>query len=165
MGKMLPLAAALLALTAAVPAGGGGARAPKGETIIDLQVLRQGKYVMAVVPVTINGHRFAFALDTGAAGSLLDSQAARVFHVPKAGSAGKIGSITGVAKAGKVKVKQWSVGGIKLPPTTLVTTNLPFGNARAGIQGLLGSDMLSRYDVITIDYTRGLLKLHAKPPR
>ena len=59
-------------------------------------------------------------------------------------------------------VKRWSVGGVKLPPTTVVETNLPFGNASGGVQGLLGSDMLSQFDVVTIDYGRGVLRLHER---
>ena len=33
--------------------------------------------------------------------------------------------------------------------------------AGGGVQGLLGSDMLSRFDVITIDYE--VLRLHERP--
>ena len=43
---------------------------------------------------------------------------------------------------------------------TIVETNLPFGSADGGVQGLLGSDMLSQFDVITIDYGRQVLRLH-----
>jgi hypothetical protein len=42
----------------------------------------------------------------------------------------------------------------------VVETNLPFGNASGGVQGLLGSDMLSQFDVITIDYAHQMLRLH-----
>jgi hypothetical protein len=49
-----------------------------------------------------------------------------------------------------------------LPPTIVVEANLPFGNAHGGVQGLLGSDMLSQFDVVTIDYDRGVLRLHKR---
>ena len=65
--------------------------------------------------------------------------------------------------AATVKVTSWRVGTIKLPPATIVSVNLPFGNAHRGVQGLLGSDMLSRFDTVTIDYDHGILKLHARP--
>jgi hypothetical protein len=59
-----------------------------------------------------------------------------------------------------IRVKEWSVGGVRLPPTTVVEANLPFGNAYGGVQGLLGSDMLSQFDVVTIDYAHSVLVLH-----
>jgi hypothetical protein len=49
---------------------------------------------------------------------------------------------------------------VKLPPSTVVEANLPFGNVDGGVQGLLGSDMLSDFDVITIDYAHSRLLLH-----
>jgi hypothetical protein len=57
-------------------------------------------------------------------------------------------------------VKEWRVGKVKLPPTIVVEANLPFGNAHGGVQGLLGSDMLSQFDVVTIDYGQSRLLLH-----
>jgi hypothetical protein len=61
-----------------------------------------------------------------------------------------------------IVVRDWRVGKVKLPATTVVEANLPFGNADGGVQGLLGSDMLSAFDVVTIDYANGLLRLHAR---
>ena len=49
---------------------------------------------------------------------------------------------------------------MKLPSTTIVEANLPFGNASGGVQGLLGSDMLSQFDIVTIDYDNSRLVLH-----
>ena len=46
---------------------------------------------------------------------------------------------------------------MKLPSTTIVEANLPFGNASGGVQGLLGSDMLSQFDIVTIDYDNSRL--------
>jgi predicted aspartyl protease len=166
MRRGLIVAAAALAGLAAVGAslGEGRARAerPK-ELVVGLQVIEHGKAVLALVPVTINGTGpFTFALDTGASQSLIDLQAARRLGVPKVGSAGKIAGVTGVKKAALVKVTRWRVGQIKLPPTTMVRTNMPGGNAYAGLQGLLGSDMLSRFDVITIDYAHKQLRLHPR---
>ena len=47
-----------------------------------------------------------------------------------------------------------------VPATVVVEANLPFGNADGGVQGLLGSDMLSAFDVVTIDYAHERLRLH-----
>jgi predicted aspartyl protease len=154
-------ATAVLALAALLCAGGAGAR-PK-ELVIGLNIVKHGKQVLALVPVTINGKGpFTFALDTGASRSLMDSAVAKRLQVQKKGSAGKIAGINSVKKAALVKVSSWRVGQVKLPPTTIVSTNLPFGNGYAGIQGLLGSDMLSGFDVVTIDYGKQQLRLHPR---
>lgn len=166
MRRGLIAAAALLAGLAAVVAQLGAGRADaqrQKELVVGLQVVEHGKAVLALVPVTINGKGpFTFALDTGASRSLIDLQAARRLGVPKVGSAGKIAGVTGVKRAALVKVTHWRVGQINLPPTTMVRANMPGGNAYAGLQGLLGSDMLSRFDVVTIDYAHEQLRLHPR---
>jgi hypothetical protein len=114
--------------------------------------------------VTINGHGpYTFALDTGASQSLVDSQVAKELRVTKTGASHPVAGITNVTTVKTIKVDDWRVGKVKLPATTVVEANLPFGDADGGVQGLLGSDMLSSFDVVTIDYDRGVLKLHARP--
>src|SRR3954466_52427 len=153
----------VLALAALLGASGAGAGGQQQELVIGLTVIKHGKQVLALVPVTINGKGpFTFALDTGASRSLMDSAVAKRLEVKKTGSAGKIAGVNSVTKAQLVKVTTWKVGQIKLPPTTIISSNLPFGNAYAGIQGLLGSDMLSGFDVVTIDYTQKQLRLHPR---
>jgi hypothetical protein len=161
-------AAAVVVVLAFVVGGAAAARSgsPKQPKtlVVPLQVVKQGKQVLALVPVKIDGAGpFTFALDTGAARSLVDSQLAAKLHVPKTGSKGKVGGVAGVTKATMIKVRSWSAGPVKLPRTTIVMSNLPFGNAYTGIQGLLGSDMLSRFDVVTIDYGKEQLRLHPRP--
>jgi predicted aspartyl protease len=151
---------ALIAVVAIAGCGGGSA---KKELRVDMQVVKQGKQVIALVPVTIDGKGpFTFALDTGASQSLVDTAVARKLSVPKTGKHPKIAGISTVEKMATVQVKHWRVGDIELPATTIVAGNLPFGNAKGGVQGLLGSDMLSRFDVITIDYDHEVLRLHER---
>jgi predicted aspartyl protease len=154
--------ATVLVLLGAAGAQATSTTAPK-DLVVGLTVIKQGKQVIALVPVTINGKGpFTFALDTGASRSLMDSAVAKRLQVPKKGTAGKVAGVNAVSKASLVKVTTWKVGQIKLPPTTIVSMNLPLGNAYAGIQGLLGSDMLSGFDVVTIDYVKKQLRLHPR---
>lgn len=151
-----------------VLAGCGGAAKPAKPTVgadgslnVSIKVLKHGKQVIALVPVTIDGKGpYTFAIDTGASQSLVDTSVAKKLHVPATGDKHPVAGITDVTSVKTLVVKHWSVGGVKLPATTIVETNLPFGNADGGVQGLLGSDMLSQFDVITIDYAHQVLRLH-----
>jgi predicted aspartyl protease len=157
--------AAAVATTAGVLARTHAAAAakPTRTLIVGLNVLKEGKNVIALVPVTINGKGpFTFALDTGASRSLMDSAVAKRLGISRKGHTAKIAGVNAVSKAQLVKVRSWRVGTVTLPPTTMASDNIPFGNAYAGIQGLLGSDMLSRFDVVTIDYAKQQLRLHPR---
>jgi hypothetical protein len=157
---------AWLALAVLLAAGCGGSKstaAPLGQFDVALKVVKHGKQVIALVPVTINGHGpYTFALDTGASQSLVDSAVAKELRVEKTGESHKVAGITNVTKVQTIEVEHWSVGKVRLPATTVVAANLPFGNADGGVQGLLGSDMLSAFDVVTIDYGHGVLTLHQR---
>jgi hypothetical protein len=161
-GSPLLLAAAVLLVS-----GCGGATTssapdlPLGQLDVAIKVVKHGKQVIALVPVTINGHGpYTFALDTGASQSLVDSQVARELRVKPTGESHKVAGISNVTSVRSIPVKHWSVGKVRLPATTIVEENLPFGNADGGVQGLLGSDMLSQFDIVTIDYTHSVLRLH-----
>jgi hypothetical protein len=159
------LAAVVLAAVLAGGCGGGGqaqtSEVPKGSLFVAIKILRHGPQVLALVPVKIDGHGpYSFALDTGASTSLVDSQVARELRVPVTGKKQKIAGVGSVSKVRSIEVRAWSIGGVKLPATTVVEANLPFGNAEGGVQGLLGSDMLSQFDIVTIDYDHSRLVLH-----
>jgi hypothetical protein len=158
--KRALVVAAVLVLTGC----GASSSAPPtlhGQLLVDITVIKHGKQVLALVPVTINGKGpWAFALDTGASQSLVDSEVVKELAVPKTGKKQKIAGVTAVSKVAAIRVTDWRVGKVKLPPTTIVEANLPFGNADGGVQGLLGSDMLSDFDVVTIDYAHSRLLLH-----
>ena len=164
-GSFLALAAAATLLAGCGGSSSSSSRPPLGQFDVALKVLKHSNQVIALVPVTINGHGpYTFALDTGASQSLVDSQVAKELRVEKTGESHPVAGITNVTNVKTIEVKDWRVGKVKLPATTVVEANLPFGNADGGVQGLLGSDMLSSFDVVTIDYDHGVLKLHARPP-
>jgi Aspartyl protease len=157
-------AVAVAAVLALAGCGGSSSSAPPtlhGQLLVDIKVIKHGRQVLALVPVTINGKGpYAFALDTGASQSLVDSQVAKEVRVHVTGAKQRIAGVGSISKVRAIRVRDWEVGKVKLPPTTVVEANLPFGNADGGVQGLLGSDMLSDFDVITIDYAHSRLLLH-----
>src|SRR5919201_3732574 len=115
------LRAGVLVLALGMLAGAAGSAAtPAKDLVVGLQVVKSRHQVLALVPVTINGKGpFTFALDTGAAQSLVDAALARRLHATKAGSAGKIAGVHAVTRAQLLKVRSWKVGTVPLPATTL----------------------------------------------
>jgi Aspartyl protease len=142
---------------------GSGEPAP-GDNVVDMVVLTgPGGETMALVPVYINGDGpFAFALDTGASHSMVDRSVAEQLNLPVVGPAVRITGVTSTARAEEVRVDRWRVGNVELPRRTLVTLELPQSDRETGLKGLLGSDMLSEFGVIMVDYQRQRLIFRPK---
>jgi hypothetical protein len=140
---------------------------PQGEETVKIEVLatsaRPIRQTLALVPVFIDGHGpLPFALDTGASRSLISATLAGQLHLPARGSAGMLQGVTGAASAENFAVASWRAGAIKLPPSLIAAIGSPTSGAVTrlhGPVGLLGSDVLSRYGKIAIDYDKGLLVL------
>jgi predicted aspartyl protease len=114
--------------------------------------------------VFIGGHGpFAFALDTGASHSVIDQDLADRLGLPSAGPAVEVTGVAATAEAGQVRVGGWRVGDVLLPGDTVVTIGLSEPNRRLKMRGLLGSDVLSRFGAVTVDYDHQKLLLHARP--
>src|SRR4051812_27470524 len=100
--KRLPVLLGVLVL-----AGGGGTSstsAAGGLLRIEIKVLKHGGQVLALVPVTINGKGpWAFALDTGASQSLVDSQVAKQLQVPKTGARQRIAGVASVSNVAAIR--------------------------------------------------------------
>jgi hypothetical protein len=140
---------------------------PHGEQTVKIEVVatsaRPTRQTLALVPVVIDGHGpFPFALDTGASRSLISATLASELHLPARGSAGMLQGVTGTASAENFAVASWRAGDITLPPSMVAAIGSPAAGAVSrlhGPVGLLGSDVLSRYGKIAIDYDKGLLVL------
>jgi Aspartyl protease len=118
------------------------------------------------VPVYINGHGpLPFALDTGASRSLISAALARELGLPARGSAGMLEGVTGATNAQNFAVSSWRAGSVTLPASMIAAVGSatpgapPSAGTLHGPVGLLGSDVLSRYGKIAIDYDKGLLVL------
>jgi Aspartyl protease len=140
---------------------------PRGEQTVKIEVVatssRPIRQTLALVPVFIDGQGpLPFALDTGASRSLISPGLAERLHLPARGSAGMLQGVTGTASAENFAVASWRAGTITLPPSLIAAIGSSTAGAvtRAhGPVGLLGSDVLSRYGKIAIDYDKGLLVL------
>ena len=112
---------------------------------------------LALARVIIHGRAFPFLIDTGSSKTLVDEALARKLHLK---TVGKPINVTGVGcsePASKVRLSRWSIGGQSLP--NIVATRSVIAGADGKAFGLLGSDVLSHFGTISIDYAHGELTL------
>jgi hypothetical protein len=122
-------------------------------------IATKGRNTIALVPIWIDGRGpYPFALDTGASQSLIDSAVARALRLQVVGTSPPLDGITGGGRGQSVQVKNWRAGGVRLPADTISSFKLLNGRGN-GPAGLLGSDVLSRYGEIAVDYEKDLLLL------
>lgn len=130
-----------------------------------VKVLRGGGgTAMVLVPVTIDGHGpYDFALDTGAGITLIDTELANDLHMPVAGTSAQVAGVGGTQDIIPVHVDSWNAGKIALPAADIGKTGLASFNRNSGVRGLLGSDILSHFGRITINYDSGELSVWKVP--
>jgi hypothetical protein len=134
------------------------------EQTVQLQVVQgPGGSVLALVPVSIQGQGpYTFALDTGASQSVVDKQIADQLELPTSGTASPVFGVFGAGQATAVRVEQWRIGEVELPSATIVAIDLPDPPIGSGPRGLLGSDMLSLFGAVTVDYEQAVLVLRGR---
>lgn len=99
-----------------------------------------------------------FAVDTGSAQSLVDSSLVLVLDLAKAHFVERGNTVCSRITVPLVHSGRWSVGGVQLFPLMIASSNLgPVG--RAGFNGLLGLDELSRFEYAIVDFTGAKLVL------
>ena len=119
-------------------------KAPDGETL-------------ALARVVIHGRAFPFLIDTGSSKTLVDVALARKLHLKTVGKPIKVTGVGCSETAHKVRLSRWEIGGQPLP--SIVATSSVIAGANGKAFGLLGSDVLSRFGAIGIDYAHGQLTL------
>jgi hypothetical protein len=151
---------AALALVALVVTLGGCAL-PLGQstrsgppTVIPVTVLRgQDRTVLVLVPVTISGHGpYDFVLDTGASVSLIDETLAARLGLAVTGANHPVSGIGGTVQVPFVSISHWQMGRLALPTAQLGSGSLPGDQHASPARGLMGSDILSQFGTITINY-------------
>ena len=112
---------------------------------------------LALARVIVHGRAFPFLIDTGSSKTLVDTALARKLHLK---TVGRPINVTGVGcseTARKVRLSRWSIGGQALP--SIVATSSKIAGANGKAFGLLGSDVLSKFGAIGLDYSHGQLTL------
>jgi len=170
-GRPWRLALLAVALVAAAGCRRGAVEQPGappseagGQTVSLLVLQGPGGSTLALVPVFIGGQGpFAFALDTGASHSVIDKDLAEQLDLPATGPAVEMTGVVTTTEAHQVRVGTWRVGDVELPGRTLVALTLSEPDRRVKLRGLLGSDVLSRFGAVTVDYDNRRLTLRSRP--
>jgi len=142
-------------------AGCGGATAlGAGAERIPITVSTVAGQVAEMANVCIAGKGpFPFIIDTGAGESIIDAHLAARLHLAHDGPLSEYGGVGCTGTAQPVGVKSWSVAGVPLTGQSLTAATLPdFGTAGQPV-GLLGSDVLSRFGAVRLDFRAQTLTL------
>ncbi len=137
----------------ATPLQGGAAQVPLTVSTVAGQVAES-------LDVCIDGRGpFPFVLDSGAGQSTIDAGLARSLHLSSAGPASQFAGVGCTGTAQPVAVSSWSLDGVTLAPQQLTAATLPQIGGKGEPVGLIGSDVLSRFGAVRIDFASGALVL------
>jgi predicted aspartyl protease len=107
--------------------------------------------VFAFAKVYIGGKGpFTFTVDTGASHSVIDWDLVRKLGIKTIGSPLTVTGITCRGQAARIRVGHWRIGAVRLPAREIQTIDMP--DPGGGVDGLLGSDILSTFGAVTVDY-------------
>jgi predicted aspartyl protease len=144
---------------AATACNGATAQADGGEKV-PLTVSVVAGQVAETVDVCIgNQGPYPFILDTGAGQSTIDAGLAHRLHLASAGAATEFAGVGCTGTARPVAVGTWSLDGIPLSAQQLTAATLPQMGGKGEPDGLLGSDVLSRFGAVRVDFDPGALIL------
>ena len=145
----------LVAFTGWGDAAPGRAHAASTVPVVILKA-RDGE-TLALARVIVHGHVFPFLIDTGSSKTLVDTALARKLHLKTVGRPIKVTGVGCSEAARKVRLGRWSIGGQRLPNVIATSSTIAGANGKAF--GLLGSDVLSHFGAIGLDYAHGQLTL------
>jgi hypothetical protein len=127
---------------------------------VDVKKDFQGN-TLVLVSVTLEGQGpYVMALDTGASKTLVDRSVAQKLDLPVAGPPQEFSGIGGQQQATPVRINSWSIDKIKLPASEIASISLGEAQRSAGIVGFLGSDLMGRFGLVSIDYNNGTLTVY-----
>lgn len=135
-----------------------GCRPGQEAKTVSLSVIRSGGAVDETVLVSFGSSGpYRFILDTGASSTLVDRSVVNKLHLRVIGPPRTITGIFGSGPARVVHVDDWKVDDISLPASDIYTASGPVFDPF--ISGLLGSDVLSSFSSVIIDFQTGHLVL------
>ncbi|MBV9365565.1 MAG: retropepsin-like domain-containing protein [Solirubrobacterales bacterium] len=160
MRRLIALAGLVGSFVLVAFTGWGNASVPRAHATATVPVVilkaRDGE-TLALARVIVHGRAFPFLIDTGSSATLVDVALARKLHLKTIGGRIKVTGVGCSETARKVRLSRWSIGGQALP--SIVATSSVIAGANGKAFGLLGSDVLSHFGAIGLDYAHGQLTL------
>ena len=158
MRRFIVLCLTIIVGLGAVGGAAASTRPAHAASVVHIIVLhsRSGGTVVAA-KVVIHGRAFPFLIDTGASVSVVDLALARRLGLKRIGRPLNVSGVGCTSAAYRVRLSNWSIGNQALPAIVATSTRIEGADCRAF--GLLGSDVLSRFGSIGLDYTHATLTL------
>jgi predicted aspartyl protease len=120
---------------------------------IDLQIIKRNGEALIIAPVVIRGKTYKFIVDTGATATLIDAAYVKELGLKRTSKAAlPVAGIGGSTKVYLATISDWTIGRSKLPTSTITVGDI--GLSGGDLVGLLGSDVLSTFGTVTIDYDK-----------
>jgi hypothetical protein len=142
------------------PAGCRRIQPAVGVPVLSVRTVCLGKGAFALVSVCIEGAGpFPFLIDSGSALSVVDTQLARRLHLRQVGAPERAAGIGRSATVVPEQVSSWSADGLSLSPQVVLSGSLPNLDANQPLAGVIGSDVLSRFGSVRIDYRAQTMSL------
>jgi predicted aspartyl protease len=140
---------------------GGSTRTGTGGHAVPIKILRLAGGTWATTQVELDHHRSRFLVDTGAAISVIDSSAAARLRLQAAGPRVSVTGAVCRSTVTPVLVHGWSIAVLHIPRAVIGRASevLPERVLREGIVGIVGMATLSRFGVLTIDYSHARMIL------
>ena len=120
---------------------------------VPITVARTPAGPVTEVAVCVGGKGpYAFVADTGANRSVVTPALARALHLASAAGAASVSGSGCATTAPQSVVPGWSMGGLGLQGQTVLRAGVPTMGLSVAPQGLIGSDVLSRFFAVRLDY-------------
>jgi hypothetical protein len=134
--------------------------ADSSPSVLSVRIVHIAMGEVALVGVCIEGAGpFPFLIDSGSSISVVDTQLSRRFHLRQVAVPQQAAGIGCQATVVPEDVSSWSVGGLDLKPQVVVSASLPNIAKSQPLAGVIGSDVLSRFGSIRIDYRTQTMSL------
>ncbi len=127
---------------------------------VRVTVVHVGHGAVVVADVCLDGAGpFPFLVDSGSSISVVGTGLVDRFHLGAAGAPRRAAGFACSARVVPVRVADWSLGGVALAPQVVVAHSLPALGVHEPLDGIVGSDVLSRFAAVRVDYVTSTLTL------
>ena len=129
-------------------------------TVLPVRIVHLGKGAVALASVCIEGAGpFPFLIDSGSALSVVDKQLSQRFHLRQIATPEQAAGIACSATVVPEQISNWSLSGLTLSAQEVIDVSLPNLEKSQPLAGVIGSDVLSRFGSVRIDYRAQTLSL------